>query len=77
MMDKMIEAITLWVIVAAASGSSMAELERLVSGEQLAGEKDLRHIDKITVHSAFSNNSGQQRWLVDCAHRLWICSCST
>ena len=40
MMDKMIEAITLWVIVAAASGSSMAELERLVSGEQLARQNN-------------------------------------
>ena len=40
MMDKMIEAISLWVIVAAASGSSMAELERLVSGEQLARQNN-------------------------------------
>ena len=37
-MDKMIEATTLWVVVAAASGSSMAELERLMSGEKLAGQ---------------------------------------
>ena len=37
MMDKMIEAITLWVIVAAASGSSMVELEQLVGGWQANG----------------------------------------
>ena len=54
MMDKMIEAISLWVIVAAASGSSMAELERLVSDEQLAGEKDFQ---------AYRRNNSTQRFL--------------
>ena len=58
MMDKMIEAISLWVIVAAASGSSMAELERLVSGEQLAGEKDF-----VDMPQAYRQNNSTQRFL--------------
>ena len=58
MMDKMIEAITLWVIVAAALGSSMAELERLVSGEKLAGKKDF-----VDMPQAYRQNNNTQRFL--------------
>ena len=53
------------MVVAAAPGSRMAELKQMVGGEKLVGERDfddicLRHIDKISIHSAFSNSSDQK-----------------